>query len=357
MVVSAEFLFNQNINAAQYFDANLEPATRAFSGPDQRLRFPGSGVASGTTLNNAIRINDNVTRAAILTTTNQGDFYSITFKAEYPRQKGLYAMAAYTRSRARDLMFAGSIASGSYTGARSVNGNNDLDLSLSGEDAPHRIVGLMNYRLAYGKSIGGAVTFSLGYVGAQNARITYTIAGDMNGDGIAGNDLLFVPNSASELTFTNLTIGTGASAVVYTPAQQAAAFDAFINQDSYLSSRRGKYTERNGGILPMLHRFDFGVAKDFIFRISGKPNAFQLRLDILNAGNIFNNSWGTFRAITGNVPLSFVSVSPEGVPTYRIATQTLLDGTTNMLQNTHIPRFGAIADVWTAQVSVRYTFN
>jgi Carboxypeptidase regulatory-like domain len=357
LVLSAEFLFNKNINAAQYFDANIEPATRTFSGPDQRPRFPGSGVASGTALNNAIRINDNVTRAAVLTTTNQGDFYSLTFKVEYPRQKGLYAMAAYTRSRARDLMTAGSIAAGSYTGARSVNGNNNLDLAFSNEDAPHRFVGLMNYRIAYGKGLGGATTFSLGYVGAQNARITYTIAGDMNGDGIPGNDLLFVPNNASELTFTNLTIGTGTAARTFTPAQQAEAFEAFIRQDPYLSTRRGKYAERNGGILPMLHRFDLGVAQDFVLPIAGKPSAFQVRLDILNAGNILNNEWGTFRAITGNVPLSFVSVSAEGVPTYRIATQTLLDGTTNMLQNTYIPRFGNIADVWTAQMSIRYTFN
>jgi hypothetical protein len=43
----------------------------------------------------------------------------------------LFGSIAYTHSNAYDLLSAGSIASGSWTGARSVNGNNNLPLSFS----------------------------------------------------------------------------------------------------------------------------------------------------------------------------------------------------------------------------------
>jgi hypothetical protein len=42
----------------------------------------------------------------------------------------LFGSIAYTHSNAYDLL-SGSIASGSWTGARSVNGNNNLPLSFS----------------------------------------------------------------------------------------------------------------------------------------------------------------------------------------------------------------------------------
>jgi hypothetical protein len=71
------------------------------------------------------------------------------------------------------------------------------------------------------------------------------------------NDLIFVPNNANEIRFQSLSVTNvvnGANVVtVYTEAQQQQAYEAFINQDSYLSTRRGQYVERNGAGLPMLN--------------------------------------------------------------------------------------------------------
>jgi hypothetical protein len=50
-----------------------------FTGPDNRPVY-------GRT-DNAVRINDNVSNAIVLTNTNQGYFYSTTVKLEYPYQK------------------------------------------------------------------------------------------------------------------------------------------------------------------------------------------------------------------------------------------------------------------------------
>jgi hypothetical protein len=48
------------------------------------------------------------------------------------------------------------------------------------------------------------------------------------------NDLLFIPNNGSDIRFSAIT-GT----TPFTEAQQQAAFEAYIKQDPYLSTRRG----------------------------------------------------------------------------------------------------------------------
>jgi hypothetical protein len=359
LVLTVEGLYNKNINAVNYFDANLEPTTGAtFAGPDNRPRFPGSGL-TGANLTNAIRINDNVSRAAILNSKSEGYYYSGTVKLEYPQRKGLYGMVAYTYSKAKNLMSAGSIASGSWTGARSTLGNNSLSLSYADQDIPNRIVAILNYRIEYGNNFGGATQFSLGYVGEKSNRASYAFAGDMNGDGVSGNDLIFVPNKASELSFEQFTVSNKINGVTvvdtFTAAIQAAAFDKFINQDSYLKDRRGKYAERNGVLFPWLHRFDFSVAQDFYVKVGGKKNAIQVRFDILNVGNLLNKEWGVANFLTTATPLTYRSVNTAGVPSYRMATQ-IKDGRTVLLTDT-FQKSTALSQAWAAQLTIRYTFN
>jgi len=353
-VFSVEGLYNKNINAVNYFDANLEAATTTFTGPDNRPRFPGSGL-TGTNLNSAIRINDNISRAAILNSKSEGYYYSATVKLEYPQRKGLYGMVAYTHSKATNLMGAGSIASGSWTGARSSLGNNNLNLAFADQDIPHRIVAMLNYRIEYGDQFGGATQLSLGYVGERSNRASYAYAGDMNGDGVTNNDLIFVPNKASDLTFEQFTVTNAGVVDTFTTARQAAAFDAFIDQDDYLKDRRGKYAERNGVLFPWLHRFDFSVAQDFYVKVGGKRNAIQVRFDILNAGNLLNNEWGVNNFLTTDRPLTYRSVTADGTPRYRMATQ-VKNGKTVLLTDT-FQKSTALSQAWAAQLTIRYTFN
>jgi hypothetical protein len=248
-------------------------------------------------------------------------------------------------------MDAGSIASGSWQSALSVNGNNDLGLTTSSFVVRNRIVGVLGYRLDYGKKYGGATTFTLGYVGSQNNPFSYIVAGDLNGDRVNNNDLVFVPSKASDIRFTSLTVGT----TVYTEAQQQEAFDKFINQDPYLSTRRGQYAERNAIALPFLHRFDLSVAQDFFVKIKGKRNAFQIRADILNFGNMLNNNWGVSQRAGAPQLLNFVSRDAAGVPTYRLSTQR--DATSTFLARDTYQFNSSVFDVWTAQLGIRYTFG
>ncbi len=357
-VATIEAIYSKNINEIFYYNANLAAPVGTINGSISGDNRPAYGNTA-----NGIRINNNVSNAIILDNTNQGYFYSTTFKLEYPYQKGLWGSIAYTRSDAYDLLSAGSIASGSWSGAfgaRSVNGNNNLPLSISNNNTPHRIVGLLGYKIEYGNKAGAATSITLGYIGEQASPFSYTYGGDINGDTDLFNDLLYVPNKASDLRFVDITqTVAGVSTVLYTVAQQEAAFDNYINQDPYLSGRRGQYVERNSNILPMLHRLDLGITQDFFIKIAGKKNSFQFRADILNFTNLLNRNWGITQRPTNARILNVSQVPASGngyIPGFQMPLQTNEDGKRELTKQTFQNQASSF-DVWQAQFTLRYTFG
>ncbi|MEJ7658712.1 MAG: hypothetical protein WKG07_03355 [Hymenobacter sp.] len=55
----------------------------------------------------------------------------------------------------------------------------------------HRVIGSASYRFNYVGHLG--TTLSLFYNGQPNGRYSYTYGGDMNGDNVQGNDLMYIP--------------------------------------------------------------------------------------------------------------------------------------------------------------------
>ncbi len=343
LVGTIEFLYNKNLNAVHYYNANLENPVSTFTGVDNRFRFAGN--------DNGVRINDNVSNAIVLANKNSGDFKSMTLKLEMPYRKGVWGSLAWTTSNATDFMSAGSIASGSWTSARSVNGNNNLYLSNSDFNIPNRIVGLFGYRLEYGGEFGGATSISVGYVGSQANPYSYTISGDMNGDRVNNNELIFIPLKGTDIKFAPLTVGS----TTYSEANQQGALEKYIQQDKYLNANRGKYAERNASTIPMLHRFDVSVVQEFYVKVKGKRNTLQLRADILNFGNMINDDWGVSQRVTNPQILAFSSVNSAGEPLYRLATQTE-NGNTSLIKTTY-QRNSSVFDIWQAQLGLRYIFG
>jgi hypothetical protein len=348
-----EGIYSKNINEVFYYNANLAaPVGTINNAGDNRPFYSGTDAGA--------RVNNNVSNAIVLSNSNQGYFYSTTFKLEYPYKNGIWGSVAYTYSNAQDLLSAGSIASGSWTGARSVLGNNNLDLSNSNNNTPHRIVGLLGYKLNYGSKYGGSTSFNIGYVGEKASPYTYTYGSDINGDRISGNDLLYVPNNASELRFVDITqTFGGVTQVLFTAAQQAEAFDKYIEQDSYLKGKRGQYVDRNASELPMLHRLDFSVTQDFFLKIKGKKQSFQFRADILNFTNLLNHNWGVSKRATNTQILS-VSQAPSAannyIPGFQMSQQTDDNGKRYLTKDT-LSNNSSVFDVWQAQFTLRYTFG
>ena len=350
---SVEGIYSKNINEVFYYNANLaNPVGNINNGGDTRPFYSGTDAGS--------RVNNNVSNAIVLSNSNKGYFYSTTFKLEYPYKKGFWGSVAYTYSNAQDLLSAGSIASGSWTGSRSVLGNNNLNLSNSNNNTPHRIVGLLGYKLNYGNKYGGSTSFNIGYIGEKASPYTYTYGSDINGDRVNGNDLLYVPNNVSEIRFVDITqtVG-GVTQVLYTAAQQADAFDKYIEQDSYLKGKRGQYVDRNAKELPMLHRLDLSVTQDFFLKIKGKKQAFQFRADILNFTNLLNSDWGVSKRVTNSQILS-VREAPSAANNYtpglQMAIQTDDTGKRFLTKDT-FSKNSSVFDVWQAQFTLRYTFG
>jgi hypothetical protein len=85
---------------------------------------------------------------------------------------------------------------------------------------------------------------------------------------------------------------TTPSGVTYTPDQQRALLNEYIENDKYLRKNRGKYAERNGARTPFSHVIDLKVQQDFNIKIGKKTYQIQLSYDVFNFTNMLNKDWG-----------------------------------------------------------------
>lgn len=355
LVGTIEGVYGKTLSGLRYIDANLKAPDRYLA--DERPRFPASGVASsGSGAANTVAIarflNPTIANAFVLTNTDRGYSYALTAKIEKPAVNGIGGMIGYTNAKSTDLQSVGSTV---QANAPTVGGQNFLTPSFTDNDLRHRFVGFINYRINYGGKFGGSTEVTLGATSASGSKLSYIYGNDLNGDGQI-NDLIYVPQNATELTFATLTAG----GKTFTPEQQQVALDALISSDEYLNSRRGTYAQRNGGFFPWLTRVDLSVVQEVYVNVNGKLNRLQFRADILNFGNMLNNAWGVGYSTTSGSfgtasPLTVASVSATGVPTYRMATR-VVDGTTQLLDKTFVKTI-SVGNAWQAQLGLRYFFN
>ena len=191
-----------------------------------------------------------------------------------------------------------------------------------------------------------ATTISAYIERRTGGQATYVYGGDMNGDGGTSNDLLYIPRDQSEMSF----LQQG----VFTPAQQAAAFDAYIEQDDYLSKRRGQYAERGAVFLPMVTRMDLSVSQDIFRSLSGRRHAFQVRVDAVNFGNLINKDWGVGQRLVNNQPLipsGTAAVDAQGRPSLRMR---LIN---NQLMTKSLESTSLLGEVYQIRLAFRYSFN
>ena len=341
IIGTAELLFTQSLSNIFYYNANQKVATTTFSGPDNRPRFAGSS--------SAVRINPNVTDATVLSSRPYGSNASVTLKLEKPLQKNFSWMLAYNLGYTKDNSSASTIAFSSFTSTKTVNGNNLPGYSYSDNDTRHRIIGNITYRKEIAKTV--AIQVSLFGQSQSQGRFSYVYSGDLNGDGISSNDLLYVPkdNSQFEMNFEQYTATINNVATVITVQQQKDAFESYIQKDSYLNNNRGKVTQRNGVLQPMLTKFDLSTMVE-LFRNFGKQrHTIQLRADVFNVGNLINHKWGVADVINTSSPVA-ARPAVNNVPVFRY---NLLN---NSLNYDTYRKGTSILDVWQAQLGVRYIF-
>jgi len=211
-----------------------------------------------------------------------------------------------------------------------VGNANDAVLSHSKYGDTHRFIGVVGKTWNYGANDKWATTLSGVVEFAQGGRFNYTYAGDINGDGSGLNDLIYIP-TASEVQAMN-----------FVSPEQNDLFEAFIQQDDYMSDNRGDYFERYGALAPWRGKIDMKFIQELTI---GEDNAIQFSADILNLGNLISSEWGLIQQPDAVQPIG-VSVDGSGNPTYSF------DGN---IKETYVYDI-SLASRWQVQFGLRYIF-
>jgi hypothetical protein len=357
---TAEFLYSKDVNGIAYINANLPAAQSAYTGVDQRLRWVGpTGSCPAVQGSTANRLYNCVSDATVLTNQGRGSAWNLAFTLERSARNGLFGKAGYTYGESRNTVDPGSIAVGSFTGNRIYGDPNNPPIGYSQFSPGQRAFVALSYQRNF-LSVG-ATTFSLFWEGRTSGNGSYGFSSDANGDG-ASNDLIYIPRNASEMNFEQYCVnatgvvqtncGVAAVTDTFTVAEQQAAWEAFIQQDDYLRSRRGQYAQRNAVFLPMLYRTDVSISQEIGGMIGMRSHRLRVRLDILNFMNLLSSSSGQGYFMANSTPLVPRGADANGALLYR-----LRNNGTSLIPARSFDRTSGFNDVWRLQLGVRYLFN
>ncbi|MEY8780024.1 TonB-dependent receptor [Allomuricauda sp. XS_ASV26] len=311
LILTADLSYSKDVNGPHVQNWGLTEPSETLQGVDTRPVYADS---------------DLINNAYVFSNSNKGRIWNAVLKAQKTFDNGLYTSLAYSYLNSKDVNSIEAEITGDAFVANAISGNtNDDVLSYSRYGDTHRFVGVIS------KAFKTGTTISAFYEYAQGGRFNYIYGGDINNDGSAINDLLYIP-TASEIGQMN-----------FASADQAQAFEQFIQQDDYLSDNRGEYAERYGALAPWRGRWDMKILQDI--KITDK-NTIQLSVDVLNIGNLISSDWGIVE-IPQNQQVLGVTVDENNVPTYTFDTNftDTFSSDTSLLSR------------WQAQFGVRYIFN
>lgn len=347
VIATLEGTYAQDLQAVYLQNINLDVTKgTALAGSDNRMRYAASRIYGG--VGGTTPSNPNISDAILMTNTSKGYSWTVTGQLQKDFSNGLSAMMAYTRTNSQSVNDgSGSIAQSNWRD-RSVSGDpNSEAMSYSNYLVKNRFIASLVYRKEYIKHL--ATTVSFFFTLQDGDRSSYVYNGDLNNDGLTGNDLIYVPSKPEDIILV-----TNDAQDVRTPAMLWAQLDKYISQDSYLNSRRGKYAERNGLVAPMVSYLDFRLAQDVITNIGGKRNSLQFTFDIFNLGNLINKDWGVSQFATRTNPLTYKGLNGAGVPTFAFP---YLDAKSQTPLTSTFQSSTSEAARWRIQFGLKYKFN
>ncbi|MEG2366228.1 MAG: carboxypeptidase regulatory-like domain-containing protein [Alistipes sp.] len=330
-----EGIYNQDINSvavSKLGQAEVAGGVQLPGEPRPRKMWKSQGIknADGRSVNPYLIHNSDL----------EGWYYSVTAQASKKFKFGLSLMAAYTYSESKNVIdgIGDQVTSAYNTNTFCTDGSNTPELGYSSYVSPHRIVASVGYRKEYGKHFGTSVVlfyeaFQHGYIGKFSySRYSYTCfstsgkyTNALTGDGGAPN-LLYVPTREQ------------LDAMPFTDDANKEAYWQFIQDDSYLRSHIGEYTQRGGAVMPWQHVFNVKFAQDFFVNVHGKRNTITVGVDINNVANLLCASWGNVKSLSSSSILDY----------------------TKEKYTFKAPKWDRYANpisTWSAMISVRYTFN
>lgn len=261
---------------------------------------------------------------------SNGYSYSLSASVERAFEMGLSLAASYTFGHSYSVCDVPSTSSSSNWNRTYNLDLNNPQLALSAYDIPHKVSFVATYHKRYSPLFD--VTASLVYqmTSGQRYSVTFGESVDFNGDGVFGSTLMYIP------------IEGELSMMQFADATSAEAWNGYIEADSYLSSHRGEFAERNAMQAPAEHRIDLHLAHGFYFGKQSRRKV-ELSVDVMNFGNLLCRHWGSYYNISGwrMQPVSVVGKSGDE-PVYKFTSGKL--------------SFDDLASRWHMQLGARILF-
>lgn len=344
--VTAEFTYNKTVNGVMMTDYSIKDA-RGFArlnGADNRHIYPTDYKyqymvdKSGNPTADASKMakTKDLPGMFVLSNTHKGYGHTSVFQINMQPIKGMNITAAYTHTVSKELTgMPGSDPESAFTYVPTTEGPNNAVLHNSQYVTPDRIFASATYS---DRSHNHFSIFYETWRGGSN--YSYMYASDLNGDGY-NYDAMYIPRDASEIRFAS--------------QDDADRYFAFAKNNAYLSNHAGSYAEGYSAYNPWVHRIDLRYARDIKLSRGKKcSNILQISVDLKNALNLFNSSWGVSKTMNTSLNsgriLDVDRIDPDGVPVYK--TISAVNGDTPLWIKSH-----GIGQCWYAQVGLKYMFN
>jgi len=342
LVASADFIYTNTITDVFYENLNIADPIGQSSGPGGRPFYSRD------------EIDPTYGRIILGSNTNEGDAINATITIKKPFYKGFQGSVSYSYGESNKIFDGTSSQNSSqWRNIQTVNGkNSDLPVTRSDFSLGSRFNANVSYEIEYGGKFGGKSTIGLYYEGASGRPISYIYNDsetDLLGDDSRDNALIFIPAQQGDITLVDLFDNDGN--LIATPAQQWEALNRYIENNDYLSSRRGQFAERNGDRGQFNHVIDLKFLQDFYIKSGDTRHTLQLSVDIFNFTNLLNRDWGVRRFTNfGNV--SPITTQSGGAnPTFTFD-PSIADQDVELIDDS-----GLQSSRWQAQIGLRYIFN
>lgn len=295
-------------------------------------------------VNGTQAINPKYTNAYLLTNTNKGYRYNITTQVGRSFPFGFDFNVAYTYGESKDITNGIRNSMESNWQLNQSLTPNDPDLAYSNFDIRHNIIVTSNYRHDWNNDNKYVTNLSLFFSATSGLPYTLGMVNSTINGTAQQQSLMYIPKAGETQKFFAETEQGRA---------QAAAFDQYIDGNSYLKNRRGDFTERNGARTPWNVKADLRISQDINFKMSNnKVNTLTFTYDIMNLTNLLNKNWG----IQYFSPNTYNSTSSVGLKLETPGTETEYPKYSFNPKNVTDYSIDFFASRWQMQFGLRYSF-
>jgi len=334
LVLSAEYLNTKAKDAIYYQNLNLGVPTK--TGTDGRPLFytaagynpacwsaTGNSITTGScsTFRSKALSNPAFNNVLVATKTDQGGSSVATLSLSQPMTNGWNWSLAYSYTTAKEVSPLTSSTSSSNYSARSTFDPNENVNANSSYLVKDRISAVVNFQKRLWASY--KTTFGLFYEGRSGKPYSWTFNNDVNGDGLAGNDLMYIPSApgSGQVVFLGDTA---------TSHPNEDKFWSIVNANPILKKSAGGVVGRNTDFAPWTNSFDTRISQELPGFFKGHKASFTF--DIFNIGNLLNRKWGHINEVafqtsgaTARSFVDYVGLDPSGKYIYRVRDPKTID--------------------------------